>query len=312
VRNTLRGVAWPEPSRAYAVGDLGAMWLWRSETGLWERDPAAPVGFESNLLGVAFDPRSPSRGFAVGRAGTLLRYGKTWEQEALPPGFGDKDLTQIAFAGRQAIAVAYAGTDRASDLLVNDGSGWQVDEGARRLLASLPGNPQLYAVAGLPDGGAVAAGRDVVIERDSVGAPWRFAAQPLPGSTVIAVAALREGPSVHAVVSVQPSITYPPPDNLPVTDPNEPPPILPPFPLPADGYVLRETATGWRDEQHTAFAGSGPDRPIKSDPVLAFDVDSGGNGWAVGGWSGERDSAGRGASGRNFTGKQLRDRKSVV
>ncbi len=35
----LRGVAWPEPGRAHAVGDLGAMWLWRAETGLWERDP---------------------------------------------------------------------------------------------------------------------------------------------------------------------------------------------------------------------------------------------------------------------------------
>ena len=42
----LRGVAWPEPGRAHAVGDLGAMWMWRAETGLWERDPAAPVGFE--------------------------------------------------------------------------------------------------------------------------------------------------------------------------------------------------------------------------------------------------------------------------
>ena len=36
----LRAVAWPTPSRAYAVGDRGAMWLWRAETGLWEPDPA--------------------------------------------------------------------------------------------------------------------------------------------------------------------------------------------------------------------------------------------------------------------------------
>ena len=35
----LRGVAWPEPDRAYAVGDEGAMWLWRSETDL---EPARP------------------------------------------------------------------------------------------------------------------------------------------------------------------------------------------------------------------------------------------------------------------------------
>ena len=43
---TLRGVAWPEAGRAYAVGDLGAMWLWRAETGLWEKDGAMPIGFD--------------------------------------------------------------------------------------------------------------------------------------------------------------------------------------------------------------------------------------------------------------------------
>src|SRR5262249_2524716 len=34
----LRAVAWPEPGRAYAVGDGAEMWLWRSDTGLWEPD----------------------------------------------------------------------------------------------------------------------------------------------------------------------------------------------------------------------------------------------------------------------------------
>ena len=54
---TLRAVAWPEPNRAFAVGDLGAMWIWRAETGLWEKDPAAPLdGFQGNLDGIAFDP----------------------------------------------------------------------------------------------------------------------------------------------------------------------------------------------------------------------------------------------------------------
>src|SRR5262249_8250591 len=55
-RPLLRGVAWPEPNRAHAVGDLGSMWMWRGETGLWEKDPAAPIGFEGNLMGVAFQP----------------------------------------------------------------------------------------------------------------------------------------------------------------------------------------------------------------------------------------------------------------
>ena len=91
------------------------------------------------------------------------------------------------------------------------------------------GNPQLFAVAGLPDGGAVAAGRDIVIERDGAGAPWRFSDQPLPGSTAIAAAAVRDGGSVRAVVSVVPQLAYPPADDLPDPDPNVPPPILPPF-----------------------------------------------------------------------------------
>ena len=87
-----------------------------------------------------------------------------------------------------------------------------------------------------------------------------------------------------------------------------PPPIVPAFPLPGDGYVLRETPAGWADEQRTAFAGTGNDRPIKSEPVLSFLLDQGGNGWAVGGWSGEADSAGRGSSARNGIGRSTRDR----
>ncbi len=302
-RPLLRGAAWPEAGRAHAVGDLGAMWLWRAETDLWERDPAAPPGLEANLMDVAFDPVDPDRGYAVGKAGTLLRYGKTWEQEALPGGVGDTDLTQIAFAGRQAIVAAGA------SLLVNSGGGWQVDAGAAALLDTVrSGSPRLFAVAGLPDGGAVAAGRDVVIVRDGAGSPWRFADQPLPGATVVALGAFREGGAVRAVASVVPQIAYPQADELPPPDPNVPPPILPPFPLPGDGYLLRETADGWRDEQHTAFAGSGPDRPIKSDPILAFDLDAGGGGWAVGGWSGQADSAGRGSSAAGGLGRADRAR----
>lgn len=298
---TLRGVAWPEPARAYAVGDLGAMWLWRADTGLWERDGATPVGFEGNLLGVAFAPGSDARGYAVGRAGTLLRYDKTWTQEALPAGIETRDLTAIAFAGGQAIVAAGA------DLLVNDGGAWRVDEQARALLSSVPGAaPRLLSVAGLPDGGAVAAGRDVVLVRDGPGLPWRFTDQPLPGSTAIAAAAVRDGFSVRAIVSIVPRLQYPASEDLPAADPNVPPVILPPTPLPGDGYVLREVPGGWRDEQRAAFNGAGADRPAKPDPVLAFDLDAAGRGWAVGGWSGEADSAGRGSSARNSIGRNNR------
>ena len=71
----LRGVAWPEPARAHAVGDLGAMWKWNASDDLWVPDPGVPIGFEGNLMDVAFDPADPSRGYAVGKGGVaaLLR-----------------------------------------------------------------------------------------------------------------------------------------------------------------------------------------------------------------------------------------------
>lgn len=302
-RATLRGVAWPEPSRAHAVGDLGAMWMWNAADDLWVADPGVPIGFEGNLMDVAFDPGDPSRGYAVGRDGVLLGYGKSWEPEPPPSGFGGADLTSIAFAGHQAIVAA------GGDLLVNDGGGWRVDASARALLDTVrAGNPRLFAVAGLPDGGAVAAGRDIVIERDGPSSPWRFSDQPLPGSTAIAAAAVRAGSVVRAIVSVVPRLAYPQGDELPDPDPNVPPPILPPFGLPGDGYLLRETANGWADEERGAFASSSNDTPLKADPVLALLLDPAGNGWAVGGWSGDADSAGRGSSTRNGGGRAIRER----
>ena len=300
---TLRSVAWPEPGRAYAVGDVGAMWLWRAETGLWQKDPAAPVGTQANMLGVAFDPSNSARGFVVGLGGTLLRYDKTWTQEVLPAGFATRDLTSVAFAGSEAMATA------GSDLLVNTGGAWQVDPGVHQLLRTLPGAAvQLNVVAGLPDGGAVVAGRNLVIERDGAGAPWRFADQPIVGETAVAAAAYRDGRAVRAVVATVPSFQYPPTLQLPPQDPNTPPPLIPPNPLPGDGYVLRETAGGWEDEQRAAFAGVSNDRPLKVDPVAGFDLSPDGSGWAVGGWSGQADEAGRGTAAAGGTGAQIRRR----
>ncbi len=302
-RATLRGVAWPERSRAHAVGDRGAMWMWNAADDLWVADPGVPIGFEGNLMDVAFDSADPSRGYAVGRNGVLLSYGKSWDQQALPPGYETADLSSIAFAGSQAI-VAGGG-----DLLVNDGGSWRVDASAQALLDGVRGsNPRLLAVAGLLDGGAVAAGRDIVIERDGPGAPWRFSDQPLPGSTAIAAAAVREGGAVRAIVSVVPQLTYPLADDLPEPDPTVPPPIQPPFGFPGDGYLLRETASGWVDEQRTAFSSAGSDRPLKSDPVLSLLLDASGSGWAVGGWSGDADAAGRGSSSRDSGGRAIRER----
>jgi len=300
---TLRGVAWPTPARAYAVGDRGVMWMWNRADELWVQDPGVPVGFEGNLMDVAFDPADPDRGYAVGKGGVLLEFGKGWDQATLPPGYEGASLTSIAFAGSDALVAA------GGDLLVNSGGGWRVDSSARALLDGVrAGSPRLFTVAGLPDGGAVAAGRDIVIERDGPSSQWRFSGQPILGSTAIAAAAVRAGGPVRAIVSVVPQLTYPLADDLPEPDPNVPPPIPPPFGLPGDGYLLRETASGWEDEQRTAFAASGEDRPLKSDPVLSLLLDSSGEGWAVGGWSGDADSAGRGTSARNGAAQAIRAR----
>ncbi|MCL2769340.1 MAG: hypothetical protein FWD42_04435, partial [Solirubrobacterales bacterium] len=75
----LRGVAWPEANRAYAVGDRGQMWMWMRETGYWVPDPAKPFNFTGNLNAIAFDPANPQLGFAVGKQGVILKYGKSWE-----------------------------------------------------------------------------------------------------------------------------------------------------------------------------------------------------------------------------------------
>jgi hypothetical protein len=287
---TLRGVAWPDANRAFAVGDLGAMWVWRGETGLWEKDPAAPLGgFQGNLLGIAFAPSNPSLGYAVGLGGALLRYGKSWTQEEPPSPFKEANFTSVAFAGSEAMVAAE------HDLLVNDGSGWKVDPEAHALLASLPSVPSLNVVAGLPNGGAIAAGRDVVLERDAGGAPWHFSEQPIVDETAVAAAPLLEGSKVRALLSVVPDFTYPPPLVLPPVDPNTPGPLIPPNPLAGDGYVLRETPSGWEDEERAAYAGDTSDKPMKADPIAALDVGPSGVGWALGGWSGHADNAGRGS-----------------
>jgi hypothetical protein len=311
---TLRAVAWPDSNRAFAVGDLGTMWIWRAETGLWEKDPATPPeGTHADLMGIAFDPGDPALGYAVGLGGVLWRYDKTWTQESLPEPFqkeseGDPaealnaNFTSIAFAGSEAMVVAE------HDLLVNNGSGWHVDPEVHALLAGLPdgASAKLNVVAGLPNGGAVLAGRDIVLERDSADSPWHFSEQPIVDETAVAASAYLGGSKVRAVLSVVPEFAYPPPLILPLEDPNVPPPLVPPNPLPGDGYLLRETGGGWEDEERAAYAGDSDDKPVKADPILALDLGPEGAGWAVGGWSGHADDAGRGSD-ASGTGQSVRE-----
>jgi len=310
----LRAVAWPTATRAYAVGDLGQMWLWRGETGLWEADPATPLNFRGNLLGIAFDPHEPSRGYAVGsigfagQGGVLLSYGKTWSQEpvcgatpvepCLPPAVAQASFTSIAFAGSEAI-VAYRklipSTERyEGGLIVNDGSGWRIDEEA----ATAMGSNVPWAVAGLPDGGAAftASGAGEggrVYERQSAGSPWQETSTPFPGNgSPGTIAAFREGGTLRVVAagSVPDTAGV---ESEPSPPPGFPPTYVQPYPLASNQEkgVLRQTSTGWSDEEHELDNTEEPpgefahyDTVYQPDPVAAVMVDStGADGWAVGG-----------------------------
>lgn len=320
----LRGVAWPVPGMAYAVGDEGAMWLWRASTGLWEPDPGAPPNLiRGNFTGIAFDPNEPERGYAVGKQGLLLGYGRRWTQEALPPGLNPEvNITSIAFAGDEALATytlavcCQAGNSSEpryeGGLIVNRGSGWAVEPEASRVLEAAEaggGEVAPRRVAGLPDGGAVIAGASgAVIEREAPGAPWHAAPGP-PLGYPTAVAAIREGGQVRALLSVEgnslgsstiaeerasdrpQALGQPPAGQAPL--------LTNPYPLPKTGYLVRQTATGWRDEERQSYPlppaptdqkpGSRKlDLPRTPDPVLGLLINpDGSDGWAVGGQTGE-------------------------
>ncbi len=316
----LRAVAWPSPSRAYAVGDgeggRGEMWLWRGETGLWERDPATPLNLRADLLGIAFDPEDASRGYVVGQSGVLLRFGKTWTQErtcepgvpepCLPAEVAQASFTSVAFAGSEAI-VAYrvphlilsgegSVLHYTGGVLLNSGSGWRVDSAAAAALASE--NEDIpWAVAALPDGGAAlsadsSAGVPRVLERNSAEAPWEATAQRYPGFQAPGSLALfREGGALRVIGSGGVPNTQGSDDVAPPPA-GSPPALILPYPLAGGGgYVLRQTATGWSDQEHDHSDIQAPpgryrvyDMVNQPDPIWAVLIDpAGASGWAVGG-----------------------------
>src|SRR4029077_20994774 len=235
-------------------------------------------------------------------------YGRTWKQEPLPPGVPvEANFTSIAFAGGEALATYKLPVEKngapvySGGVLVNSGSGWEVDQSAEAAL----GGAVPQRASGLRDGGAViaseegaAAGEGSVIEREGATAPW----QPAPGGSPgypAALAAIREGGEVRAIFSVARGqsgedlcsdtdqvFKQPPPGQAPL--------LSDPYPLPGSGLVLRQTATGWRDEQHQSFplqqtieGQTAYDLPSRPDPVLAFLISpDGSQGWAVGGETG--------------------------
>lgn len=308
----LRGVAWPTAEEAFAVGDAGEMWRWRKATGLWESDPAKPGTADvavANFTGIAFDPADPDRGYAVGKQGVLLGYGRQWSQEPLPEGMSRANFTSIAFSGGEAIAtykipVSEAGREGYEvGILVEGGSGWHQDEAfaaalpgeESSLLIGLKTTPEL--VAGLPDGGAIVATPTELLERDARGGAWHRGG-PLPGFPV-ALAAVREGGALRAIVSVEAepssarlsklfSIDLEAVQTIPT--PGQAPVLTDPYPLPVGGAVVRQTATGWEDQQHAAWPEASEsnaqafDQAQQPDATLAMLTDGEGRfGWAVGG-----------------------------
>lgn len=277
----LNAVAWPEARRAHAVGEKGAMWLYRAELGMWERDEGAPLdASEDRFVGIAFDAGDPNRGYAIAQEGRILRYGKSWETEDHP---AVGELFGIAFAGSQALVVGSRG------LLVNDGNGWRADPQVEELLKG-GGERQrpLLSVAGLPDGGAVLAGRGIVLKRDSATAPWRVSEHPIDG-LVTAVSAVRDGGTVRAVAIVDIDVSALG-ERDPIIDiPGEPPGIQPDRRTWTYGAVFRETSTGWVDEERSSYdVNEFADCPLTPEPALGMSLDANGEGWIVGGETGFR------------------------
>ena len=327
VTPNLRAVAWPTPSFAYAVGDEGAMWLWRSATGLWEPDPGAPPNLiRGNFTGIAFDPEEPELGYAVGKQGLLLEYGKRWTQCELPAGLSPEiNITSIAFAGHEAIATWMLAvpskrstgiSESIGGLIVNDGSGcsgWRAEESVGTALSEVEDGVTGFAArraAALPDGGAVVVGlRGGVVEREAAGTPWHPVYSPLIGYPS-AVAAVREGGQLRALVSVSPNeLTgasgieegVDRAQALGQPEEGQAPLLTEPYPLPPSGALIRQTATGWQDEQRQTFPspvaptdqkpfiGIHLDLPAEPDPILGIMLSpEGTEGWAVGGQTGAK------------------------
>jgi photosystem II stability/assembly factor-like uncharacterized protein len=303
----LEAVAWPEEGTAFAVGDEGAMWTWQKATGLWSQDPAAPPNLvRGSFTAIAFQPGEPNRGYAVGKQGLLLGYGREWTQEKLPDAIDpEANFTSVAFAGSEAMAayklpiIAGGNSQYTGGLLLDDGSGWRVDESLSPLLGSEEAPQQ---VAGLADGGAVVVtANGVVFERQAIGAPW----ERMPGSLAFptAVAAVREAGTVRAIVASEllaehsgsRSADWQTDREQVLNRPEEgaPPLLTDPYPLPEGGLVVRQTATGWSDLQMNTPPAPRPqgsglyDWPVRPDPILALVVNpTGSEGWAVGGETG--------------------------
>jgi hypothetical protein len=284
----LLGVAFDpaDPARGYAVGEGGVLlgygktWTQALPAG----SPCPSAAASSNSCEAQTQQELPAESPcppAVAQSSNRC----TW---------ADASFTSIAFAGSEAL-VAYrllpaTDTNRyVGGVIVNDGSGWHVDtEVAEAIGANVP-----WALAGLPDGGAALGAAGAVYEREGPGAPWLATSTPFPGSGEPGSLTLfREGGALRVLASGSAPDTYPV-ESAPEAPPGFPPAVVKPYPLASGGEtgLLRQTAGGWRDEEHELNNAAAPpgdwssyDMVYQPDPVFATLVSpSGGEGWAVGG-----------------------------
>jgi hypothetical protein len=273
----LSGVAFAGPSSAFAVGQFGLILHWNGTS--WSEDPQSILLTQSQLGAVAF--ASNGEGWAVGASGTILHYdGSRWSIEEPPATDSGENITSVTVAGSEAFAVAGGNLIRR----VPGGVWEEVGE------ALLPSNPKpvphhLRLVAGLPDGGVVAAGLSTVLVREAAGHSFEYAEQPLSG-TAVALAPFREADGkLRAYISIAPPV-----DELTGE--------IGGFPA-GDGDLLRETESGWQDLSRSQYAGGAirGDGAVKSDPVLALATDPAGeHAWVGGGYDGTEDAARQGTS----------------
>jgi photosystem II stability/assembly factor-like uncharacterized protein len=273
----LLGVAFNGPSSAFAVGQFGVILHWDGAS--WSEDPQSISLTQSQLDAVAF--AATGEGWAVGANGTILHYdGQRWSVEAPPPAESGQNISSVAVAGSEAFAVA------GGNLIERrPGGSWEVLEESLLPSNPKPASRQLRLVAGLPDGGVIAAGRSIMLVREAAGRGFEYAEQPLSGIAV-ALAPFREASGkLRAYVSVAPPV-------------NQLSGEVAGFP-PGDGELLRQSESGWQDLSRSQYAGNaiGGDGAVKSDPVLAVATDqSGEHAWVAGGYDGTEDAAHQGTT----------------
>lgn len=177
-------------STGFAVGDGGA--IFRLIGSSWQRYPS-PTGSSLSSLDLA----GPADGWAAGTRGTILYWdGGIWRPTAVPDALRLVDIRAVASAGGgRAYAMAASG-----EVLVNDGTGWQIDATAPRIrrpaaIAFSAEGRGLFLGAGaweLADGVWREAGPDDLVYHDAV---WRGStAYVLVGEKVYRYAALDWSP----------------------------------------------------------------------------------------------------------------------